>query len=164
MKKIILAVASLCLAISLHAQDLPETEIKDVSTGNAKAFNQTFEKGKVTLVSFWATWCVPCKKEIKNICLKMDGWKKEADFNYMTISIDESKAEGLVRTYALAQGWKFPYYIDVNSDLKRALSFQNVPFTVIVDKNGKIAFTHAGYEDGGEAEIWAKVKELCAAK
>ena len=164
MKKILVAIASLFLAATLHAQELPETQIKDVNTGKKIAFNQTFEKGKVTLISFWATWCVPCKKEIKNISLKLPEWKKEADFNYMTISIDEARAEGLVRTYAISQGWSFPYLIDANSDLKRSLSFQSVPYTIIIDKNGKIAFTHAGYEEGGENEVWAKIKELVAAK
>ncbi len=164
MKKILVAVASLFLAATLHAQELPETQIKDVNTGKKMAFNQTFEKGKVTVISFWATWCVPCKKEIKNISLKLPEWKKEADFNYMTISIDEARAEGLVRTYAISQGWSFPYLIDANSDLKRSLNFQSVPFTIIIDKNGKIAFSHAGYEEGGENEVWAKVKELVAAK
>jgi len=164
MKKILVAVASLFLAASLHAQELPETLIKDVNTGKKIAFNQTFEKGKVTVISFWATWCVPCKKEIKNISLKLPEWKKEADFNYMTVSIDEARAEGLVRTYAISQGWSFPYLIDANSDLKRSLNFQSVPFTIIIDKNGKIAFSHAGYEEGGENEMWAKVKELVAAK
>ena len=96
--------------------------------------------------------------------MKLPSWKKEADFNYMTISIDEPRAEGLVRTYAISQGWTFPFYIDVNADLKRSISFQSVPFTVIIDKNGKVAFTHTGYEEGGEAEIFAKVKELAAAK
>lgn len=164
MKKILVAVASLFLAATLHAQELPETLIKDVNTGKKIAFNQTFEKGKVTVISFWATWCVPCKKEIKNISLKLSEWKKEADFNYMAISIDEARAEGLVRTYAISQGWSFPYLIDANSDLKRSLNFQSVPFTVIIDKNGKIAFSHAGYEEGGENEVWAKVKELVAVK
>ncbi|MCW3123344.1 MAG: hypothetical protein JWQ38_2836 [Flavipsychrobacter sp.] len=164
MKKILVAVASLFLAATLHAQELPETQIKDVNTGKKIAFNQTFEKGKVTVISFWATWCVPCKKEIKNISLKLPEWKKEADFNYMTISIDEARAEGLVRTYAISQGWSFPYFIDANSDLKRSLSFQSVPYTIILDKNGKVAFTHTGYEEGGEGEVWAKVKELVAAK
>ena len=59
MKKILLAAASLCLVISTQAQELPETQIKDVNSGKKIAFNQTFEKGKVTLISFWATWCVP---------------------------------------------------------------------------------------------------------
>jgi thiol-disulfide isomerase/thioredoxin len=164
MKKILLAVACMYMSASLYAQELPDTQIKDVNSGKKMPFNETFEKGKVTLISFWATWCVPCKKEIKNISLKLPAWKKEVDFNYMTISEDEARAEGLVRTYAISQGWVFPYYIDANSDLKRSLSFQSVPFTVIIDKNGKVAFTHTGYEEGGEAEVFAKVKELAAAK
>ena len=164
MKKILAAIACLCLTVIVNAQELPDTEIKDVNSGKKIAFNETLEKGKVTVISLWATWCVPCKKEIKNISLKLPAWKKEADFNYMTISIDEARAEGLVRTYALSQGWTFPFYIDANSDLKRSLSFQNVPYTLIIDKNGKVAFSHTGYEEGGEAEVFAKIKELVAAK
>jgi thiol-disulfide isomerase/thioredoxin len=167
MKKFIAVAAMLFIAAtSIYAQtsELPDTQIKDVTSGKEVPFNGTFEKGKVTVVSFWATWCVPCKKEIKNIMLQLPDWKKEADFNYMTVSVDESRAEGLVRSYAISQGWKFPFYIDVNSDLMRSLNFQTVPFTVVVDQNGKVAFTHSGYEEGGEAEIFAKVKELTAKK
>lgn len=160
MKKIIAALTFVLVSASVYAQELPGTQIKDVTSGKKIAFNETVEKGKVTLISFWATWCVPCKKEIKNISLKLADWKKEADFNYMAISIDEARAEGLVRTYAISQGWSFPFYIDANSDLKRSLSFQNVPYTMIIDKNGKVAFTHTGYEEGGEAEVFAKIKEL----
>jgi thiol-disulfide isomerase/thioredoxin len=160
MKKIVLAVVCALAVATVNAQGLPNTQIKDVNSGKKVAFNETIEKGKVTLISFWATWCVPCKKEIKNLSLKLPEWKKEADFNYMTVSIDEARAEGLVRTYAISQGWNFPFYIDANSDLKRSLSFQNVPYTMVIDKNGKVAFTHTGYEEGGEAEILAKIKEL----
>ena len=164
MKKILIAFVYLCFAAGLQAQDLPNTMIKDVKTGRKVAFNHTIKKGKVTVISFWATWCIPCKKEIKNISLKLPKWHKEADFNYETVSIDKVEAQGLVRTYALSQGWDFPYYIDANSDLMRSLGFQNVPFTVIIDKHGKIAFTHTGYEEGDEAEVWAKIKQLAAAK
>jgi thiol-disulfide isomerase/thioredoxin len=162
MKKIIALAAGLIFSTVMYAQnaELPDTQVKDVNSGKKVAFNQTFEKGKVTVVSFWATWCVPCKKEIKNIREKLADWHKEADFNYMTVSIDETRAEGLVRSYAKSQGWDFPYFIDANSDLKRSLNFQNVPFTIIVDKNGKVAFMHTGYEEGGEEEVFNKVKEL----
>ena len=161
MRKIIAALAGLFLTTAVQAQsDLPDTQIKDVNTGKKVAFNETFTKGKVTMVSFWATWCIPCKKEIKNIQKKLPDWKKEVDFNYETVSIDESRAEGLVRSYSKSQGWDFPYYIDANSDLKRSLNFQSVPFTIIIDKNGKVAYMHSGYEEGGEEEVFAKVKEL----
>ncbi len=160
MKKILLPIVCFLVSCNVFAQELPNTQIKDLNSGKKVSFNEIIEKDKISVISFWATWCIPCKKEIKNMSLQLDNWKKEVDFNYITISIDESKAEGLARSYALNQGWKFPYYIDPNSDLKRSLSFQNVPFTIIVDKKGKIAFMHTGYETGGENEIFAKIKEL----
>ena len=141
--------------------ELPATQVKTLDGGNVN-FNKAFEPGKVTLVSFWATWCVPCKKEIKNIRENLATWKSEVDFNYMTVSVDDSRATAQVRAYAKSQGWDFPAYLDPNSDLKRSLNFQNVPFTIIVDKNGKVAFMHSGYEEGGEDELIAKVKELAA--
>jgi len=164
MKRFFAFAAAILFTVSVYAQDsaLPSTQIKDVNNGKKISFNDAIAPGKVTLISFWATWCVPCKKEIKNVREKMAGWQKEADFNYVTVSIDESRAEGLVRSYAKAQGWEFPYYIDPNGDLKRSLNFQNVPFTLIVDKNGKVAYTHTGYEEGGEEEVFAKVKELAS--
>ena len=160
MRKLLLAAAGMLLAAGLHAQDLPNTQVKDLNSGKKVAFNDIVQKGKVTVVSFWATWCIPCKKEIKNISLLLPTWKKEADFNYVTVSIDESRAEGIARTYAISQGWNFPFYIDPNSDLKRSLNFQSVPFTIIIDKAGKIVFRHTGYEEGGEKEVLAKIKEL----
>lgn len=162
MKNLIAAGVAMFMATAMNAQttELPDTQIKDVNSSKKIAFNQTVEPGKVTLINFWATWCVPCKKEIKNVRKKMPEWKKEADFNYVTVSIDETRAEGLVRSYAKSQGWDFPYYIDPNGDLKRSLNFQTVPFTVIVDKTGKVAYMHSGYEEGGEEEVFAKIKEL----
>lgn len=165
MKRILSTLAMIAFATAVFAQEeLPSTAIKDVSTGKKVAFNQTIESGKVTVISFWATWCVPCKKEIKSIRGKLAEWKKETDFNFMTISLDETRAEGLVRSYAKSQGWDFPYYIDPNSDLQRALNFQNVPFTLIIDKDGKVAYQHTGYEEGGENETYEKVKELVGKK
>lgn len=166
MKKLVIVALSIFISNAVLAQsnDLPNTAVKDVTTNKKVAFNETFESGKVTLVNFWATWCVPCKKEIKNVRKKMDEWKQEADFNYMTVSVDEARAESLVRSYAKSQGWDFPYYIDPNSDLMRSLNFRTVPYTIIVDANGKIVYTHQGYEEGSENEVFAKIKEFSAKK
>ncbi|HNB81224.1 MAG TPA: TlpA disulfide reductase family protein [Chitinophagaceae bacterium] len=142
-----------------QSQELPTTKIRDLN-GKQISFNEAFEKGKPTMVSFWATWCIPCKQEIKNIKDKLEGWKKEANFNYMAVSIDDARSTAMVKTYAKSQGWTFPTYTDPNSDLKRSLNFQNVPYTIIVDGQGKIVYQHSGYEEGGEDELFAKIKEL----
>ena len=141
-----------------QTMELPTTIVRDIS-GKQVPFNEAFEKGKVTLVSFWATWCIPCKQEIKNIKTKLPDWKKDADFHYMTVSIDDSRATAMVKTYSKSQGWDFPVYLDPNSDLKRSLNFQNVPFTMIVDKEGKIVMQHTGYEEGSENDLIKKIKE-----
>lgn len=162
MKKLLFAAAILLSAVGLHAQGnaLPNTDIKNVATGAKLPFNKIIAPGRVTVISFWATWCVPCKKEIVNIRKKMPEWKKQADFDFITISQDDSRAEGLVRSYAKSQGWEFPYFIDPNSDLRRSLNFQNVPYSMIIGKDGKVAWMHAGYEEGGEEELFSKVMEL----
>lgn len=162
MKKFLLSLAFAATAAGAQAQnaELPTTQVKNLATGSKTGFNQAIHPGRVTLVSFWATWCVPCKKEIKNIRLKLPEWRQETDFDYVTISIDESRAEGLVRSYAVSQGWDFPYFIDPNSDLKRSLNFQTVPFTLVVGKDGKVGYMHSGYEEGGENEVYKKVQEL----
>ena len=160
MKKILALCAVVSLGFQAFAQgELPTTPVKDLR-GASIPFNETIEKGKVTIVSFWATWCIPCKKEIKIISKKLPEWKAQADINYMTVSVDESKATAMVKSYAKSQGWEFPAYLDPNSDLKRSLNFQNVPFTIIIDKEGKVAYMHSGFEEGGEDEVFAKAKEL----
>lgn len=164
MKKLLVITLFSCLTFGAKAQqatDLPSTQIKSIDGANIN-FNDAFEKGKVTLVSFWATWCIPCKKEIKTFREKMGQWKSETDFNYVTVSEDDARASAQVRAYAKSQGWDFPAYMDPNNDLKRSLNFQNVPFTIIVDKDGKVAYMHSGYEEGGEIEIYNKIKELAA--
>ncbi|MBK7762761.1 MAG: TlpA family protein disulfide reductase [Bacteroidetes bacterium] len=161
MKKVVfsLMLALVSMASFAQTQELPNTKIRDIN-GKQVSFNEAVEKGKLTLVSFWATWCIPCKQEIKNIKDKLDGWKKEVDFNFMTISVDDSRSTAMVKTYAKSQGWTFPTYTDPNSDLKRSLNFQNVPFSIIVDQNGKIVYQHSGYEEGGEDELFEKLKTL----
>ncbi|HET8573070.1 MAG TPA: TlpA disulfide reductase family protein [Edaphocola sp.] len=165
MKKLIAFTLIAFMGVQAFAQStsLPTTNVKDLK-GASVPFNETITPGKVTMISFWATWCVPCKKEIKAIREHLSDWHNAADFNYMTVSVDDSRATAMVRSYARSQGWDFPAYQDPNSDLKRALNFQNVPFTVIVGKDGKIAYMHSGFAEGGEAELFEKIKELAEQK
>ncbi|HTO14341.1 MAG TPA: TlpA disulfide reductase family protein [Edaphocola sp.] len=162
MKKIIALIFATFFALQVNAQieTLPNTSIKDMN-GSSIAFNEIITPGKVTIVSFWATWCIPCKKEIKNIKTKLAKWQEETpDFNYVAVSTDDARNMAQVRNYAKVQGWSFPSYQDVNSDMMRSLNFQNVPFTIIIDKKGNIVERHTSYEEGNEDLLYEKVKEL----
>lgn len=158
MKNILSAIAATMLVFNLHAQELPKTQLRDVNSGKAVAFNEACEKGKVTLVCFWGTWCAHGKRQVKTIFQKMSDWKKQADFNFIVIAEDENRGDDLIRTYARAQGWTFPCYVDPNSELKPLLHFQALPYTMVIDKKGNVVHTHTGYETG--EEILAKLKKL----
>jgi cytochrome c biogenesis protein CcmG, thiol:disulfide interchange protein DsbE len=163
MKRIFLAACLGLVVFASNAQDkkpLPTTSVRSID-GKSIAFNKTVEPGKVTIISFWATWCIPCKQEIKAIKKVLPDWQKEVpNLNYMTVSIDDARATAQVKTYSKTQGWTWPTYIDPNSDLKRSLNFTNVPFTIIVDQEGNIVHMHTGYEEGGEEEIFEIAKKL----
>ena len=83
MKKIIAAVTLVLLSFMSFAQnqELPTTKVRDLN-GKQISFNEAFEKGKVTMVSFWATWCIPCKQEIKTVRTKLDEWQKATVYHH----------------------------------------------------------------------------------
>jgi thiol-disulfide isomerase/thioredoxin len=163
MKKILFAALFGLSIFAAQAQDkkpLPTTSVRSID-GKKVAFNETVEQGKVTIISFWATWCIPCKQEIKAIKKVLPEWQKEVpSLNYMAVSIDDARAAAQVKTYSKTQGWTWPVYLDPNSDLKRSLNFTNVPFTIIVDQTGNIVHMHTGYEEGGEEEIFEIAKKI----
>ena len=57
-------------------------------------------------------------------------------------------------------GWEYDVLLDPNGDLKRALGVQMIPYVLIVDGQGNIAYKHNGYTDGAENELIEKVREL----
>lgn len=160
MRKILALAAALLISVTAaQAQVLPSTLIKD-STGRKVAFNRTIEPGKVTVISIWATWCIPCKAELFKIKDSLRSWQSQTDFNFMSISIDETRSEPQARTYARSQGWYWPNYTDPNNDLKRTLNFQDPPWVLIIDKSGKVVYKHQGYKEGDENALYEEIRKV----
>lgn len=133
----------------LGEKTLPDLTLTDM---NGKQVNvaDLGKTGKITVLDFWATWCVPCKKELNNINDLYDDWKKKYNVAVVAVSIDDSRSSTKVKPYAEGQRWTYDVLLDVNQDLKRQLNIQSVPFTVLIDQNGKIVYTHSGYTEGDE--------------
>ena len=164
MKQLFLATIFVFAALALQAQeDVPNVIVKNLKGENVN-FADVIKKGRITVVSFWATWCVPCKKEINNISEVMPEWKKNMDFDFVAVSIDDTRNIAKVKSYVNGQKWEFPTLIDPNQDLKQKLNFPSVPYTVVFDQTGKIVYTHQGYVEGDEIVLRDKLKELLQAK
>jgi len=161
-KSIFILLLGVVLFSSVSAQNaLPGVKVKslDGNTINIQDFGKT---GKVTILSFWATWCSPCKKELDAISENWEEWKTAYNCELLAITVDDQRTLGKVGPMVEEKGWTYIMLSDVNKDLLRALSGQSVPFTVVLDKTGAIAFTHNGYTPGDENELEEKVKELAA--
>jgi len=143
----------------LGEKTVPSVTLTDVNGKKVDVADYS-KSGKITVLSFWATWCVPCKKELTNISDMYEEWQKKYNVQIVAISIDDSRSTTKVKPYVDGQRWNYEVLLDVNQDLKRALNIQSVPFTVVVDQNGKIIYTHSGYVDGDEYALEEELKKL----
>ena len=161
MKKFLSVLALLFFSANLFAQDakpLPDISILDAN-GN-KINIRDVGHGKIVLLDFWATWCIPCKKELATLQELYTDWKKEYNVEIVTVSIDDSKNMSKVKAYADGQAWEYTILLDPNQDLLHALNFQNIPTTFIIDANGNIISQHTGYVEGDENVLEEEIKKL----
>jgi len=115
MKRISFVLTFSLAALSLFAQDkqtLPELTLKDV---NGKMVNVAdySRSGKITIISFWATWCTPCKKELSNINELLDDWKSKYGLQLVAVSTDNARNVTKVKPFVDGQAWTFDCLLDV---------------------------------------------------
>lgn len=159
-KLIIAAVAVLMTAASFKVNDtFPSVNVKDLD-GNTVDFSSVQEKGKITVVSFWATWCTPCIKELEAINEKYEDWQTTYNMKLVAVSIDDARNTKKVKPKVLGYGWSYQVLLDENMDLARVMNVNNPPMTYIYDADGKQVYSHQGYTPGAEDELEAKLKEI----
>jgi len=158
MKKIVSIALGMMLTVSMFAQ-LPDVKIKDLE-GNSVDISKLANNGKPIIISFWATWCKPCKAELNTIAEEYEDWVDETGVKMIAVSIDDARSTGRVEPYVNAQGWEYDVLLDPNGDLKRAMNVNNVPHTFLIDGNGKIVWDHNNYAAGDEEELYEEILKL----
>jgi cytochrome c biogenesis protein CcmG/thiol:disulfide interchange protein DsbE len=158
MNKIFLSL-SLSLFISIGYAQLPNINLKDVN-GVTKNLSKFSNNGNPIIISFWATWCKPCKAELNTIAEEYDDWVDETGVKLIAVSIDDARSSTRVEPYINAQGWEYLVLLDPNGDLKRAMNVNNVPHTFLVDGNGKIVWDHNNYSPGDEEELYEELVKI----
>jgi len=114
---------------------------------------------KVIIIDFWATWCKPCKKMLKE--LNQIYLDNKENVEVLAITIDDSSALSQVETYIKGKGYSFTVLLDTEGQVARIFNpAMKIPFNLIVDKKGKIVYTHTGYIPGFEVEIIKKIEVL----
>ena len=147
---------------NVHAQnnqsDLPRVDIKDL-TGKTINTSSLLDGDSPVILSFWATWCSPCIKELDAISENLEDWQDETDVRVIAISIDDSRTSMRVGPLADGRGWEFDVYLDSNGDLKRAMNVVNPPHTFVINTGGEIVYQHTAYAEGDEEELFEQLKQ-----
>ncbi len=168
MKHLLIIFGLITISMSAFAADndttkakstLPDITLKDVD-GNNVNVQSLGQTGKITIISFWATWCKPCLKELKNLDALMEDWSAKYNVELVAVSIDNARNTMKVKPTVAGNGWEFQVLLDVNGELQRAMNATNPPYTVLVDQNGQIVYTHTGYLDGDEYDLEKEIQKL----
>jgi cytochrome c biogenesis protein CcmG/thiol:disulfide interchange protein DsbE len=128
----------------------PDFTLKDAA---GKSVPLTGFKGKVVLLNFWATWCVPCKTEIPWF-IEFQKQFGARGFTVLGVSMDEDGWK-VVNPYVAVAKINYPVVLGNEQVNQLYGGFDALPTTLVIGRDGKIAFLHAGLigRDEYEKEI-----------
>jgi len=151
-----LKIGSLIMALMLffvgaHAQNSVEkVKIGDTMpqfTLNSDVYGQVTPsdlKGKVVLVSLFATWCGPCQKELAEVQSTLyPKYKDNENFRLLVIGREHTDAD--LTKYNARKKFTFPLYPDPKREVFSLFADQNIPRAYLFGKDGKLIYTSTGY-------------------
>ena len=159
MKKLLFTALLFMGIFAVSFAQLPSVKLKTLdgkTVNTAKLSND----GKPFIISFFATWCKPCNRELKAIQEVYADWQDETGVKVYAVSIDQAQNIQKVKPLVDQNGWEFDILLDPNGDFKRAMGINMIPHVLILDGEGKIVERRGGYTEGGEQHLIDKVREI----
>lgn len=118
-------------------------DFEELSTDRNKSIKLSSLRGQVVLIDFWASWCGPCRRENPNVVKTYEKYKKDG-FTIISVSLDQDKSKWLEAIKHDNLTW--PNHVSDlggwNSKVPQLYGVNSVPFTVLLDKEGKIIQTN----------------------
>jgi len=158
--KSIMSIVTIFLLCTIQAnaqKEIPNITVKNLDGSSLTMDEITKEKG-VKIISFWATWCVPCVNELTNIHDVYEDWQDETNVELIAIATDDARTKKRIKPLVNGKGWEYKILLDENQELQRSLNITTIPHVIII-KDGKIVYRHTGYFPGAEDELYEVVKK-----
>ncbi len=160
-KRMILLAVVFMTSLTLFSQkgELPSVDVKTVY-GESYNSSQIKNDGNPIILSFWATWCKPCIKELSAIHEVYSDWQEETGVKVVAVSIDNTRSSSKVLPMVNGNGWEYQVLLDPNGDFKRAMGVNTIPHTFLLNGEGEVVWQHTSYAEGSEHQLFDKVKKI----
>ena len=142
------------------AQSYLETRLKNVKGEQSSILKEAGENELIVL-DFWATWCKPCVKAIPKIKELEKEFENES-ISFIGINADSPRNLAKVRPFVKTHGIEYPVLMDVDQEIMNELLINAFPTFLIIDRKGKVLFTHRGFTNGDEKLIRDEIQKLLA--
>lgn len=144
-------------------KQVPDVRLKTLKKQSV-SLHEALQEADYTVLSFWATWCAPCKRELNTIAEVYEDWRKQYNMQLIAITIDDQRMLSKVPAIVATNWWEYPVLADEDSSLRNAINVTSIPRTFIVDREGTILYDHNGYKPGDEIALEEKLKALAKAR
>ena len=144
----------------LHETPRPLPEIA-VADGEGKVGALSDLRGKVVLLNIWATWCLPCRKEMPTLD-RLQGLLAGPDFEVVALSIDRKGAAAVRKFYSEIGIQHLAVRTDAKAEAPSALNTVGVPTTLLIDRQGREIGRLVGPAEWDSPEMIAFLKRKLA--
>jgi len=124
-----------------RADPAPELHLQDL---DGAPIDLDAQRGHVTLLNFWGTWCGPCQQEIPDL-VRLDGAYRARKVDLIGIALNENSAEDL-RQWCRAHGIRYRQAMATDA-VQQAYGLEGVPVSVLIDTQGRIRYRWQGPRD-----------------
>ncbi len=112
-----------------------------LTTFDGETYDLAALRGKVVLVNFWASWCIPCEDEAAFL---ENAWRHYKDSNVVFIGVDYVDTETEARAFMARYDVSYPNGADLGTAISQAYRIKGVPETYVIDQTGTLAYVQIG--------------------
>ena len=129
---------------------------------DGKKVTLSAQRGKVVLISFWATWCPPCRLELSH--MQKDVIDRFAGEDLLVLPISRGETRQKVEEYITKMGYTFPIGLDTNQSIYRKYASNYIPRSILVGRDGVVAYVGVGYDEQIAKELDEAITAALAKK
>ena len=115
-------------------------------------------RGEVVVLNFWATWCTPCRIEMPSFEKLYRRYRSEG-VTVLAITLDKN-SENKIKSFVDEYGLSFPILLDEKGEVERLYPSMTIPFTYIIDRQGRIVSRVDGAKNWESSETFEAIEYL----